>query len=244
MLSVLIPAYNEQDTIGETIEAIVIEFNKENLEHELLVVNDGSNDETEKYLLNLQKQFPTLSYINNPGPYGYGCAVRFGLDHFKGDAVVIAMADGSDSPDDMIKYYEKIIEGYDCSFGSRFMLGASVENYPRFKLFLNRLGNYLIAKLTGKKYNDFTNGFKCYKREVIDHIQPLISGRFNLTIEMSIRAVQADTNIAIIPIDWRDRSAGKTSFRVLGEAWLYLQTILYCLLAHRLSLAVSRQIEG
>ena len=82
------------------------------------------------------------------------------------------MADGSDSPDDLVAFYRKLQEGYDCVFGSRFMRGARVVDYPWPKLVMNRLANFFIRVLFWSGYNDITNAFKLYRRSVIAGLQP------------------------------------------------------------------------
>jgi dolichol-phosphate mannosyltransferase len=230
MLSVLIPAYNEADVIEETVTSIAQTLSATGQDYEILVINDGSTDTTEALLCRLEEKKSKLRHLNNTGNHGYGYAVRFGLDSYRGDAVVVVMADGSDSPADVAAYFDRIREGYDCAFGSRFIAGAQIENYPRFKRVLNRLGNRLIGLFLRSSYSDFTNGFKCFRRNVIEDMHPLVSGQFNLTIEMSIKAVSGGANIAVIPTSWYDRNAGHSKFIVMGQVWLYLMTIVYCLL--------------
>jgi dolichol-phosphate mannosyltransferase len=228
-LSVVIPAYNEEHTLERTVQELAEALKAANLDFEVLVVNDGSKDGTEQKLIELERIHPALRHVLNEGKHGYGHAVRCGLDHYRGDAVAIVMADGSDSPSDLVAYAGKIREGYQCGFGSRFVPGARVEDYPRFKLVINRLGNWLIALLFRQRYYDLTNGFKCYRREVIDAMQPLVSGQFNLTMEMSLKAVAAGARYAVVPTSWRNRDAGSSKFKVFAQVYLYLVTLLYCL---------------
>jgi dolichol-phosphate mannosyltransferase len=234
MLSIVIPAYNEADTIGATVAEIAAQFERAGREYEILVVDDASSDATEATLDELEKRFPRLRHVSNPGPNGYGYAVRTGLRHFRGDAVVIAMADASDSPADMLAYGERIGQGFDCAFGSRFVPGAHVEDYPPVKRVLNRLGNRLIALLLRQRYYDFSNGFKCYRREVIEGMEPLVSGEFNLTVEMSMKALLNGASFAVVPNDWRNRSAGGSKFHITAQGIPYLLSILYCLIEQRL----------
>jgi dolichol-phosphate mannosyltransferase len=229
MLSILIPAYNEADIIGQTVAELSAPLDEEEIDYEILVVDDGSCDATKGRLLELENCYPRVRHITNPGPHGYGFAVRYGLEHYLGDAAVIVMADGSDSPRDVIEYYRKVQAGYDCAFGSRFVAGVKVSGYPVLKRILNRLGNRLIGLLLARGYDDFTNGFKCYKREVIEKMRPLVSGQFNLTIEMSVKAVVQGARFAVIPTDWRDRDVGTSKFNVISQSMLYLITLLYCL---------------
>ncbi len=235
MLSVVMPAYNEAAVIADTVRALAGELDRHGLSYEILVVNDASRDATEAVLIELEASLPHLRHVTNPGPHGYGCAVRHGLAHFRGDAVVVAMADGSDAPGDVVGYFRKIEQGYDCAFGMRFGPGTRVEGYPWFKRRLNRLGNWLIARLVGSDYTDFTNGFKCFRREVIERMQPLVGARFNLTIEMSMKAVLGGARFAVIPNSWIQRADGVSKFHLIEAGTLYLATIAYCLLQHRLA---------
>jgi dolichol-phosphate mannosyltransferase len=235
MLSVVMPAYNEAAVIGDTLRALMGHLDRQDFDYEIVVVDDGSRDATALVLVALEGSAPRLRHVTNPGPHGYGCAVRYGLRNFAGEAVVVVMADGSDAPEDVVAYYQKIREGYDCAFGMRFGPGTRVEGYPRFKRVLNRIGNRAIAWLTGSDYTDFTNGFKCFRREVIERMEPLVGAQFNLTVEMSIKAVLGGARVAVVPNSWIERSDGVSKFNVLRVSWLYVLTIAYCLIQHRLA---------
>jgi len=234
MLSVVMPAYNEEAVLAATVTALAAELDREAVPYEILVVNDKSRDGTEGVLLALERDWPHVRHVTNPGPHGYGCAVRHGLAHFAGDAVVVAMADGSDAPADVVKYWRAIEAGYDCAFGMRFGPGTVVEGYPRFKRVLNRAGNRMIAWLVGSNYTDFTNGFKCFRREVVERMQPLVGAQFNLTVEMSMKAVLGGARFAVVPNSWIERAAGESKFQVVKLVKMYLATIAYVLLQHRL----------
>lgn len=227
-LSILIPCHNEEDEIGRTVRNLLEKLAPSGISFEILCVNNCSTDQTEQVLRNLGGTHEQVRYVNTPPLPGYGVAVRWGLEFFRGKSVVIVMADGSESPEDIIAFYRKIEAGFDCAFGTRFAPGAEVVDYPRFKLFLNRLGNKLIASVTHVKYNDFTNGFKCYRREVIDSIKPLYAESFNLTIEMSLNTVFSQARFAVIPNSWKNRSAGVSKFRLFQQARIYLITLAYC----------------
>lgn len=233
VLSVVMPAHNEAAVIATTLRALIAHLDQQQIDYEIIVVNDASRDATEAVLVGLEATSPRLRHVANPGPHGYGGAVRFGLKQFTGDAVVVVMADGSDAPEDVVTYFRKIQEGYDCAFGMRFGPGARVTGYPWFKRVLNRAGNWLIARLAGSDYTDFTNGFKCFRREVIGRIQPLVGNQFDLTIEMSIKAVLSGARVAVVPNSWVQRSEGVSKFNVLQVSWQYLVTIFYCLILHR-----------
>ena len=137
--------------------------------------------------------------------------MRAGLDAFDGDAVVIAMADASDDPDDIVAYHRVLEAGDDCAFGSRFVAGSRVEDYPRVKLVLNRIVNLGIRVLFRHGYNDTTNAFKAYRREVIETVQPLFSNHFNLTVELPLKAIVRGHGFTVVPISWRTGRRGRRS---------------------------------
>jgi dolichol-phosphate mannosyltransferase len=229
LFSIVMPAYNEDDVIEQTLLELISHLNNCDFQYEIIVINDGSTDQTEAILTKIEVSHDVVSHINNDGPGGYGHAIRKGLEVYRGDAVVIVTSDGSDAPKDIASYFEKIQEGYECAFGSRFMPGTKVSGYPKFKLLINRIANRLLSWLLHSNYNDFTNGFKCYRRHVIDDIQPLITGQFNITIELSVSATLGGWNYAIVPTDWTQRDAGDSSFHMNKLLKPYALTLIYCL---------------
>lgn len=235
-LSVVIPAHNEEGCIGETCDAIVAGFAAAGLEdYEILVINDHSTDGTENVLRDLIRRWPQLRYVNNPGPGGFGWAVRLGLREFCGEAVAVVMGDLSDSPEDIVTYYRELKKGAECVFGSRFMRGSRVVDYPPHKLFLNRLANRFIKVLFRLKHNDITNAFKAYRREVIEGVQPLLSSHFNLTVELPLKAVVRGYRFVKVPISWTNRKSGTSKLKIKEMGGRYLFIVLYCWLEKKLA---------
>jgi dolichol-phosphate mannosyltransferase len=234
-LSVVIPAHNERDSIAETVERVGAELAEHGIPHEILVVDDSSSDGTSEVVATLAAERPEVRCVRSPRPPGFGQAVRAGLDEFAGDAVAIVMADLSDSPSDLVSYYRVLQEGFDCAFGSRFMRGGTVRDYPKVKLIINRLVNLGIRMLFRHGYNDTTNAFKAYRREVIDNIQPLLSNHFNLTVEMPLKAIVRGYTYAIVPVSWSNRAYGVSKLRLQEMGSRYLFIILYVFLEHHLS---------
>ena len=226
LYSILIPAYNEEKNIGPTVEAVAKTLRREQIPFEILVVNDNSTDGTVDTVMEVQREFPEVRMVHNLRPGGLGRAIRFGLQHYRGDAVAIVMADRSDDPEDVVKCYRKMEEGYDCAFGSRFIPGSSVSDYPRVKLVFNRLGNALIRLMFLTRHNDLTNAFKCYRRHVIDGIGPLHACHFNITIEMSLSALIRRYSIAVFPIRWSGRNWGVSNLRIWVMGRRYVCTLL------------------
>lgn len=227
LFSIVIPARNEEGCVAATVNHVHEVLLARGIPHEIIVVNDASSDGTWRTLLDLQRTVPTLGTIDNPGPHGFGCAVRLGLDTMHGDAVAIMMADESDSPEDLIRYWDLLCEGHECVFGSRFIKGSSLVDYPLLKLMMNRLLNHIIRLLFGIRLNDTTNAFKAYRREVIDGCLPFLSPHFNLTVELPLKAIVRGYTWTVCPISWKNRRAGisKLSFREMGSRYLFI--ILY-----------------
>ncbi len=240
-LSLLIPAHNEVENIENTVLAFNRELKTSKIDHEILIINDNSTDSTEEILKRLKTEVKELNYINNGPPNGYGFAVKKGLENFNGDCVAIVMADMSDSPTDLVNYYRKMQKGYDCVFGSRFIKGSKVIDYPGHKLILNRLGNMLTMVLFAIKYNDITNAFKLYKKEVINGVKPLLSHHFNLTVEIPLKAIIRGYSYCVVPNSWTNRKKGFSKFKIKELGSRYLFIILYCLLEKWLSMGDYRK---
>jgi dolichol-phosphate mannosyltransferase len=231
-LSMVVPAYNEALNLESTLSSFYKELSGHNIDHEILVVNDNSKDNTEQVLLDLQQSIPTLKFIKNPPPYnGFGYAVRAGLNNFSGDCVAVVMADMSDSPADLVKFYKVFVEEkVDCVFGSRFMKGGSTTNYPRRKYYVNRLANHIVRVIFRVKYNDCTNAFKLYSRNTIEGIKPFLSPHFNLTLELPLKAIVRGYSYRIVPNSWENRKHGSSnlSIREMGSRYFFI--LLYCLI--------------
>lgn len=229
-LSVVIPAHNEEGSIGPTISQLYETLRQNDIPHEILVVNDNSKDSTVQILEKLKLNIPTLQYVSNPGANGFGFAVRFGLERFSGDCVAIMMADLSDSPDDLVKFYKKLNEGYDCVFGSRFMKGGNTYEYPKIKLVINRVANGIVQLAFGVRYNDTTNAFKLYRKETIDGLKPLIASHFNLTLELPLKAIVRGYSYAVLPNSWTNRKIGESKLKIREMGSRYFFILLYCLI--------------
>ena len=228
-LSVVIPARNEAGSIGETLRGICPTLRAHDIPFEIIVVDDGSSDATAEVVRRAASSDGAVILAPNPGRHGFGNAVRRGLERCSGDAVAIMMADGSDSPDDLVRYWNVLAEGYDCAFGSRFVRGGQVIDYPAHKLLLNRMANSFIRLLFRIPYNDVTNAFKCYRREVIEGMQPLISPHLNLTVEMPLKAIVRGYSYKVVPICWRNRKTGisKLKLQEMGSRYLFIVLILW-----------------
>jgi dolichol-phosphate mannosyltransferase len=234
-LSVVIPAHNEEGCIEGTVTALADELGRKKITHEILVINDNSRDGTESILKRLSADNPSIRYINNRPPNGFGFAVRCGLENFKGDAVAVYMADASDDPKDLVKFWRKLEQGFDCVFGTRWGRGGTTIDYPLTKKILNRFANYFIQLVMQLRYDDITNAFKLYRREVIEGLQPILSHHFNLTVELPLKAIVRGYSYAVIPNSWTNRKAGESKLKIKEMGSRYLFIVLYCLIEKWLS---------
>jgi dolichol-phosphate mannosyltransferase len=234
-LSVIIPARDEEESIVATVQGLVGALEGERISHEILVVDDSSADGTREVVEGLSAANPAIRYLRSHNPRGFGYTVRAGLDRFTGDAVAVVMADGSDEPADLVRYFRLLEQGYDCAFGSRFVRGSHVEDYPRLKLVLNRVANIGVRALFRHGYNDTTNAFKAYRREVIETCKPLLSNHFNLTVELPLKAVVRGHSYGIVPISWRNRTTGESKLKLQEMGSRYLFIVLYVFLERHLS---------
>ena len=234
-LSVVIPARDEEGSIEATLFLLRQTLRSEQIPHELIVVDDGSADSTSRRVSDLAANDPAIRLVTNSDPHGFGWAVRRGLEAFTGDAVAIFMADASDDPRDLVRYYRKLEEGYECVFGSRFIPGAEIRDYPPHKLLLNRLANSLIRILFWIPFNDVTNAFKCYRRSVIEGMRPLLSHHFNLTVELPLKAIVRGYSYAVVPISWTNRASGISKLKIKEMGSRYLFIVLYLWLEKMLS---------
>jgi dolichol-phosphate mannosyltransferase len=243
-LSLIIPARNEAGNIGTTLDGLRTRLQREGIAYEILVVDDGSTDNTCAEVEMRARIDVGVRLERNTGAHGFGRAVRFGLENFTGDAVIVVMADASDDPEDVVRYFYVLRDEAECVFGSRFIRGGRVYNYPRFKLVINRIANSFVQAIFRLRCNDVTNAFKGYRAEVIRGCQPLISPHFNLTVEIPLKAVVRGYTYKVIPISWRNRKTGVSSLKLEEQGSRYLFIVLNVWLEHLLTKGDYRRPAG
>ncbi len=244
LLSVVIPARDEAASIPATLRHLSVELRLREVPHELVVVDDGSSDATWQILQDLRAELPELQPVENTGLHGFGRAIICGIDQSRGDAVAIVMADASDDPRDVVAYWEKLNEGWDCVFGSRFIAGGGVIDYPRFKLFANRIMNGFIRMLFCHGFNDTTNAFKAYRRTALEGCRPFLSPHFNLTVELPLKCIIRGFTWTTLPITWRNRREGEAKLKLKEMGSRYLFIILYCWLEKYFSRGDYEKVES
>ena len=224
LLSVVIPARNEAGCIAATVEHLHVELRLQHVPHEIVVVDDGSIDSTWQILQEIHLRIPECKPVQNLGLHGFGRAITCGFDHISGDAVVVMMADESDDCRDVVRYWQILGEGWDAVFGSRFVRGGGIIDYPRHKLLLNRIANRFLRMLFRAKLNDFTNAFKAYRRTVIEGCRPFLSPHFNLTVEIPLKAIVRGYTWTVTPISWENRKHGAAKLKIkeMGSRYFFI----------------------
>lgn len=224
LLSVVIPARDEEACVEATVRHLNLELKLQGIPHEIVVVDDGSRNRTWAVLTALQSEVPELRPVQNEGPHGFGRAVVRGFDFMQGDAVVVMMADESDDPRDVVQYWRLLNDGHDCVFGSRFIKGGGVVDYPWLKLKLNRLANWFVRMLFNIRFNDTTNAFKAYRKTVIDGCRPFLAPHFNLTAELPLKAIVRGFSWTTMPITWKNRRTGEAKLKIkeMGSRYFFI----------------------
>ena len=228
LLSVVMPAQNEAGCVATTVEHLHLELQMQQIPHEIVVVEDGSTDNTWEILQEIQIRIPECRPLKNGAGTGFGRAITFGFDHIEGDAVVVMMADESDDCRDAVVYWRTLNEGWDAVFGSRFIRGGGVIDYPPHKLWLNRLANFYLRMLFPVKLNDFTNAFKAYRRTVLDGLRPFLAAHFNITVELPLKTIVRGYSWTVVPVTWRNRRYGQSKLKIKEMGSRYLFITLYC----------------
>ena len=228
-LSIVIPAYNEEKSIFKTVNGVIDVISQEIKDFEILIINDNSKDNTIKVLEDLAKIHKCVRYETNNGPNGFGYAVRYGLERFSGDCVAIMMADLSDSPEDLLRFYHIMKDkNVDCVFGNRWGKEGIVIDYPLKKRIINRIANKIISVLMNIKYKDTTNAFKLYKKNVIQGLKPFLSPHFNLTIELPLKAIIRGYSYEITHNSWTNRVHGESNLNINEMGSRYFFILMYC----------------
>ncbi len=228
MLSIIIPARNEIDNLEDILNYFVNSM--EGIEYEVIMINDFSEDNTfeeAKKIFNSQQNF---KIVNNKKK-GIGGAINLGIKESAGSKICIMMADLSDDIYDLKKYNSLMDEkNLDAVLGSRFLKDSKVTGYPLQKLILNRIFNFFVSLIFWNKYNDYTNAFKIYKKDVLQTMMPFVSESFNIFLEIPLKIISRNYTYEITSISWYGRKKGKAKFRIKELRSKYLFTLLYCFL--------------
>ena len=219
---VIVPTYNEKENISSLVSAITalpVPF-------DILIIDDNSPDGTAATVKGMMPSFPNLHLLERPGKMGLGRAYIAGFEWAlqRDYKYIFEMdADFSHNPDDLVRLWDACEnKGADLAIGSRYISGVNVVNWPMGRVLMSYIASMYVRLVTGMKIMDTTAGFKCYRREVLQNINPghikLVG--YGFQIEMKFTAWQLGYKIVEVPIIFTDRRAGtsKMSGGIFGEA--------------------------
>ena len=220
MISVVIPAFNEEGSIADVITQTETILDSTKLSYEVIVVDDGSMDNTRNFVLNNGARL--ITYTKNRGK---GYALRRGFAEAEGEILITMDADGSHEPKDILKIIHPLLNGFDVVFGSRFLNNGGGRVTSRLHAIGNHLFNFLILALTGKKISDSQTGFRGYRREVIREMK-LRSDGYEVESELTVKALKNGFKTREAPITCLRRSAGHSKLRSFSDGFRIFKAIL------------------
>lgn len=209
-LSVIIPAYNEEDNIADVIGRLEKSLD---IPHELIVVNDHSCDNTAKRVKELSARYPNLRLVDNPLDKGFANAVKTGFKNAGADVVIPVMADLCDDLSTLKDMFAKIADGFDVVCGSRYIKGGARIGGSRIKGFFSCFVGHSLCFILRLPTHDIANAFKMYRKKVIDSIN-IESRGFEISMELPLKAYYSGFRITEVPTVWRERTKGKSSFKM------------------------------
>jgi glycosyltransferase involved in cell wall biosynthesis len=232
MLSIVIPAYNEEKGIAEIMER-VLRIRPSLVaagvaEMELLIVNDGSRDNTAQAAQLSAGNDPCVRIISHPKNRGYGAALKTGFNQARGEMVGFLDADGTYPPESFPQLCQEILKGADLVIGSR-MAGAESHMPPT-----RRVGNFIFANLLNilgwQRITDSASGMRVFRKEILRSISPLPDG-LNLTPVMSTRAVHEKIKMCEVPITYSER-VGRSKLSIFRDGRIFLQSMIWTVMTY------------
>lgn len=214
-LSIVLPVYNEGENIVPQIEAIEKTVRSN---HEVLVIYDFDEDNTVPEAKKLVKKYKSIRLVKNTFGKGVINAVKTGFGKSRGEFLVVMPSDLADNPDTINKMYKKISQGYDIVCATRYGKGGAKIGGPKLKTFLSRIAGLATPLLLGIPTTDIANGFKMYRRKVVNSIRIESDGGWEFAMEMVIKAKKLGLKISEVGTVWQDRTQGKSKFKLLK--WL------------------------
>lgn len=225
LLSIVIPARNEQDSLPPTVESL----ERAGLPpHEIVIVDDHSTDRTWEVASGLAARFPPVRPVRNEGAAGFGRAILAGFAQARGTAVVPVMADGCDEPETLRSMWERVLAGADVVCGSRYMRGGRKIGGPPVKSLLSRALGHTMRWVTAIPTCDSANAFKAYRRGWEPRSTRVAEG-FSVSMEWVLEAWFAGARVEEVATTWVDRTAGASHFRTRSAVRNYGAVLLHAL---------------
>lgn len=225
-ISIIVPAHNEEENIAQVIGEI-----EKNvlLDHELLVVNDHSQDSTAQIIQGLRASYGNLRLVENKRDKGFTNALKTGFELASGELIVPVMADLCDDPRTIARMHEKILEGNDLVCASRYIKGGARLGGSKIKGFFSGFAGWSLYYLLGVPTHDIANAFKMYKTEIARQ-EGVRAMSFEISMELTLRAYYAGYKIAEVPTVWRERKKGKSNFKIFKLLPNYLRLYFWAII--------------
>jgi dolichol-phosphate mannosyltransferase len=214
-LSIVLPVYNEGEAVAPVIRALASGIH---LPCEILVVYDFDEDTTVPVARALASEIPAVKPLRNELGRGVLNAMKAGIAAARAPYVLISMADGSDEPEVMDRMVELARDGADVVAASRYMRGGHQIGGPALKRLMSRTAGLSLHWFAGVPIHDPTNNFKLYSRRFLDSVTIESTAGFELALELTVKATLARRRLAEVPTTWRDRTSGKSNFKL--RKWL------------------------
>lgn len=216
-VSIVMPVYNEEFSVKDTIERVKEVMSKSHLKHEIIVINDGSQDGSKKIL----ESVSGIKLINHPNNKGYGASLKNGIHNSIGEFILIIDADGNSSPEDIPKIL-KYFEDYDMVIGTRI----GFKNVPILRRVARFLITFIANFLTKKKIPDVNSGFRIFKRDLVLKFFHLLPEGFSLTTTLTLAALINNYDVIFVPVNYSKRDYGKSKIKPLSDFLGFIQLML------------------
>jgi dolichyl-phosphate beta-glucosyltransferase len=202
--SIVIPAYNERTRIRPTLDALLRYMQEQNWDAEILVVSDGSTDDTAQIVREYGKSYPQVLLLENPANRGKGYSVRNGMLHARGDICLFTDADLSSPIEEAPKLFDAIGRGADIAIGSRWLrVELQTERQPLYRQVFGRIFNLALRVILGLHFTDTQCGFKAFRRDAAQRIFPLQKiERWGWDPEILFLARRAGLQVEEVPVLW------------------------------------------
>jgi glycosyltransferase involved in cell wall biosynthesis len=220
-ISLIIPAYNEEKSIQEVITKSAQTMNKLSLLYEIIVVDDGSTDNTEEVA---RQSLPQITVISNKKNRGKGYSIRRGVDYARGSIILTIDSDGEHNPREIPLLLLPVLKGVDIVSGSRFLQGKEPVT-TKLNYIGNTFFNLSIMLLTGRRVSDSQTGFRAMKKDVFEKMN-LISEGYEIEAEITVKSLLNGFSFLEVPVKITRRKHSVSKIKILPDSKKILTTLI------------------
>ncbi|MCK9151774.1 glycosyltransferase [Methanobacterium alcaliphilum] len=226
MISVIIPMYDEEENVGNTLSQVNSILDNFFDKYEIIVVDDGSSDRTFELVSEIITKSPSIKIIKHSINQGMGKALRSGFKEASGDIIVTLDADLSYDPRDIPLLVKELGDSIDIVVGSQYMPGGETENIPFFRLFLSRMANKIVGYSMNGNLSTVTGIFRAYKKEILDSIEMESNGT-EINPEILSKANALGYKIKEVPVKLKGRVLGKSKIKIKATTMTHILFTFY-----------------